>query len=60
MAVDSFGGGTVIPVEWQTGYADAVTALGADVTTTSYPDADHFALPDRCVDDAREWLTARW
>jgi hypothetical protein len=56
--IDAFGDGTVIPVSWQTGYADAVTALGGDVTTRSYPDCDHFELPQRAVDDARTWLAA--
>lgn len=60
MAVDSFDGGTVVPVAWQTAYADAVTALGGDITTVDYPDDDHFSLPQSCVDDAREWLGDRF
>jgi len=60
MAVDSFDGGTVVPVEWQTAYAQAVTALGGDVTTSDYPADDHFSLPASCVNDARAWLADRF
>ena len=60
MTVDSFDGGTVVPVEWQTAYADAATALGGDVTTRDYPADDHFSLPASCVDDARAWLADRF
>lgn len=54
--VDSQGGGTVCPVSWQTGYAEAATALGGNVTIKDYPNDDHFSLPQSSIDDARAWL----
>ena len=59
VCVDSFDGGTVIPVAWQTGYVDAVKALGGDVEVRYYPNDDHFSLPQSCVNDARAWLTGK-
>lgn len=56
MCVDAFDGGTVVPVEWQTKYAEAVAAIGGQVTTRTYPKDDHFSLPFACVGDALEWL----
>ena len=56
MCVDAFDGGTVVPVAWQTGYADAIAALGGDITTKTYPNDDHFSLPSSCVADAKAWL----
>ncbi len=56
VCIDSFGGGTVIPVSWQTGYVDAVRGFGGTVEAWDYPGADHFALPQACVADARTWL----
>ena len=55
--VDGFAGGSVIPVAWQTAYAEAVTALGGDVTVTTFPDDDHFSLPSSCVGTVRAWLS---
>ncbi|CAB4600902.1 unannotated protein [freshwater metagenome] len=60
MAVDGFHNGSVVPVSWQTAYADAATALGGDVTTKLYESDDHFSLPGTCVSDAREWLTKQF
>ena len=59
VAIDAFDSGTVIPVAWQTGYVDAITALGGQVETRDYPGADHFELPVAAIDDCRAWLTAR-
>jgi len=59
MCVDSFDGGTVVPVTWQTEYAAAVTKLGGDIETREYPHDDHFSLPQSCVDDARAWLRSK-
>ncbi len=56
VCIDSFDGGTVIPVAWQTGYVDAVKDLGGTVETRDYPKDDHFSLPASCVGDARAWL----
>ncbi|MGV0992063.1 MAG: lipase family protein [Mycobacterium sp.] len=56
VCMDTFDGGTVIPVAWQTGYVDAVKQLGGTVEVLEYPKADHFALPQSCVGDARAWL----
>ncbi len=58
LCIDSFDGGTVVPVEWQNGYAHRVTALGGSVEIRDYPRDDHFSLPQSCVADARTWLTA--
>jgi hypothetical protein len=58
VCMDTFDGGTVIPVEWQEAYVADITALGATVTTKSYPNDDHFSLPTSCVADARQWLTS--
>jgi hypothetical protein len=49
-----------VPRAWQHAYADAVKSLGGDVTVIEYPDDDHFSLPSSSVDDAREWLAARF
>jgi cephalosporin-C deacetylase-like acetyl esterase len=59
MCVDSFDGGTVVPVTWQTEYAAAVTKLGGDIETREYPHDDHFSLPQSCVGDARVWLRSK-
>jgi hypothetical protein len=58
VCIDSFDGGTVIPVSWQNGYVDAARALGGTVETRDYPRDDHFSLPQSCIADARAWLTA--
>ncbi len=58
VCIDSFDGGTVIPVPWQTGYVDAVKAFGGIVETRDYPHDDHFSLPVSCIADARAWLNA--
>ncbi len=59
MCVDSFDGGTVVPVGWQHAYANTVTRLGGVLETREYPHDDHFSLPQSCVDEARAWLTDR-
>ena len=56
VCIDSFDGGTVIPVSWQTGYVDAVKRFGGTVDVRDYPHDDHFSLPQSCVADARAWL----
>lgn len=48
------------PLPWQTGYIAAIEALGGDITSTTYPDDDHFSLPGAAIDEAREWLHARF
>ena len=58
MCVDSFANGTVVPVDWQHDYAEAVLALGGSIEVRDYPHDDHFSLPDTCVDQARAWLTS--
>lgn len=59
VCVDSFKGGTVVPVAWQTAYVDAVKAQGGAIDVLDYPDDDHSSLPQSCIADAKEWLTAR-
>lgn len=58
MCVDGFDDGTVVPVAWQRSYAQAITALGGEITTKDYPEDDHFSLPFSCIRDAQAWLTA--
>lgn len=48
------------PLPWQLGYIDAITKLGGEITSTTYPDDDHFSLPQHAIDDARAWLAARF
>ena len=48
VCVDSFDGGTVIPVAWQTGYVDAVKGFGGAVEVRDYPHDDHFAAAELC------------
>lgn len=48
------------PVPWQLGYIDAISALGGDITSTTYPDDDHFSLPQHAIGEARDWLAARF
>ncbi|NBX22840.1 MAG: hypothetical protein EBR52_01735 [Microbacteriaceae bacterium] len=57
VAIDAQHDGSVIPVSWQEQYIADARALGGDVTSVTYPDDDHFSLPQRCVSDARTWLT---
>jgi pimeloyl-ACP methyl ester carboxylesterase len=57
VCMDTFDGGTVIPVSAQQAYVKAVSALGGKVETREYPKDDHFALPASCVHSARDWLT---
>lgn len=57
VCIDSFDGGTTVPVSWQTAYVDAVTALGGTVEVREYPNDDHFSLPQSCVGDVQAWLT---
>jgi pimeloyl-ACP methyl ester carboxylesterase len=57
VCIDTFDGGTVVPVSWQQGYIQAAQALGGTVESREYPHDDHFALPASCVHDARDWLT---
>jgi hypothetical protein len=56
VCMDTFDGGTVVPVAWQTDYVKAVQALGGQVSTREYPDDDHFRLPTSCIADATAWL----
>jgi pimeloyl-ACP methyl ester carboxylesterase len=48
------------PVPWQLGYIDAIGALGGDITSTTYPDDDHFSLPHSAIGEARDWLAAKF
>ncbi len=60
LCMDTFHNGTVIPVAWQTDYAEAVKGFGGAIDTRTYPHDDHFSLPQSCVDDARAWLAKRF
>ncbi|WP_313674601.1 lipase family protein [Mycolicibacterium sp.] len=57
VCIDSFDGGTMLPVGWQTAYVDIVKSFGGTVEVRDYPNDDHFSLPQSCVADARAWLT---
>lgn len=48
------------PLPWQLGYIEAIKALGGDITSSTYPDDDHFSLPQSSVDEARTWLTSKF
>jgi pimeloyl-ACP methyl ester carboxylesterase len=56
VCMDTFDGGTVVPVVWQTDYVKAVQSLGGTVSTKEYPNDDHFSLPTSCIGDATAWL----
>lgn len=56
VCMDTFDGGTVVPVVWQTDYVKAAQALGGEVSTQEYPNDDHFSLPTSCIADATAWL----
>lgn len=59
VCIDSFDGGTMVPVGWQSAYVDAIRAMGGTVDVRDYPHDDHFSLPQSCVADARAWLTTQ-
>lgn len=48
------------PLPWQLGYIDAMKALGADITSSTYPHDDHFSLPQSSIDEARTWLDSKF
>ena len=48
------------PLPWQLGYIDAIKALGGDITSSTYPEDDHFSLPQASVDEARTWLNSKF
>ena len=56
VCIDTFDGGTVVPVAWQTNYVTAMQTLGGAVSTKEYPNDDHFSLPTSCIADATAWL----
>ena len=60
VCIDSFDGGTVVPVQWQQGYIKAAQALGGQVESRDYPKDDHFSLPFSCSADARGWVRAQF
>lgn len=49
-----------VPLAWQHGYIDAITALGGDITSSTYPHDDHFSLPQACIHEARTWLNSKF
>lgn len=56
LCMDTFDGGTAVPVAWQTDYVERVRQLGGTVDIKKYPNDDHFSLPNNCAPDARQWL----
>jgi cephalosporin-C deacetylase-like acetyl esterase len=56
MCMDTFDGGTAVPVIWQTKYADLVKKNGGTIEIKEYPNDDHFSLPNSCAPDALKWL----
>jgi len=49
-----------VPVAWQKGYVTAVEALGGEITTKSFPDDDHFSLPQSSINDAKAFLASKF
>jgi hypothetical protein len=60
VCMDTFDGGTVVPVAWQTDYVKAVQELGGTVSTKEYPNDDHFSLPTSCIADATAWMKSQF
>ena len=56
LCMDTFDGGTAMPVPLQQAYADRVKKLGGSIEIKKYPNDDHFSLPNSCAPDARAWL----
>lgn len=48
------------PVPWQEGYIAAIEKLGGEISSSRYPNDDHFSLPQSSVNEAREWLASRF
>lgn len=48
------------PLPWQLGYIDAINKLGGDISSSTYPDDDHFSLPQASIDEARTWLSSKF
>ena len=48
------------PLPWQLGYIEAIKALGGDITSSTYPNDDHFSLPQSSVEEARTWLNSKF
>jgi dienelactone hydrolase len=60
VCIDGYKGGTVITVDQQQAYIDAVTKLGAQVEVKQYPDDDHFSLPKNAVPHFLTWVSERY
>jgi hypothetical protein len=58
VCIDTFDGGTVIPVAARQACVRVASALGGKVETREYPEDNHFAFPASCVHHARDWLTS--
>ena len=56
LCMDTFDGGTVVPVSWQEAYAEKVKELGSTIEIKEYLKDDHFSLPNHCAPDALKWL----
>lgn len=48
------------PLPWQLGYIEAIKELGGDISSSTYPDCDHFALPQASIGEALTWLNAKF
>ena len=46
--------------EWASKFVEAIKELGGDITSSTYPNDDHFSLPQSSVDEARTWLNAKF
>jgi hypothetical protein len=58
--IDSQDANGPCPVTWQLGYIEAIKALGGDITSSTYPNDDHFSLPHSSIEEARTWLSAKF
>ena len=56
LCMDTFAGGTVVPVTWQQAYAQKVKELGGSIEIKEYPKDDHFSLPNSSTPAALKWL----
>lgn len=48
------------PLPWQLGYIEAIQKLGGDISSSTYPNDDHFSLPQASIEEARTWLNAKF
>lgn len=60
VCMDTFDGGTTVPVAWQEAYVADARAHGGDVTVLEYPSADHFSLCAEAIGDVFSWVESQF